>query len=248
MGTLPKTVEELSPQVAALLLAVCRSTQQWAPLTPCRSDTIEVLDLLKEHGLIEVPWPETAWRLPIKGYELPIEQLGWRYVWGAYPFASLSQALEDRLTEVAWHADMPVERLRLWEFLLASEAQGFLERQLEQHQFSPEWAQDLRWVMNRSEKMSLAKWRYVIWAAVRKGAAETQRVNSTPERVRKTIHDELEFRADKVASGAWGKAELIPKSNAPFNLAAQVLTLTVLPIAADYWTSVPSRWAAANSP
>lgn len=240
-GSVPGSVADLSPYELAGLLALRQSRHEWRPLTPTRELSIGVLRRLAERGLIRVPWPDEVWPATEVADTLSSEMLGWQYAWEAYPEAD---ELDELLQESLRHpAELPDTRLQLWNDLSYAETIRYAQRELEKHQLDAGWALDLGWVQRQSGCLSMARWRYVVWSGVRRGATELLRSRSMTL-AREAIQREYLRRAEMVRRGDLSLGQFSPQQKFPDSLLARVLVRHVLPIGEAYWTTAPDRWAA----
>jgi hypothetical protein len=204
--------------------------------------TLVVMNLLRELGIIEVPWPELRWDIQPEAEETPIESLQWRLSWDAYIRDGLLTALEEYLQSVPRDDYGLALRLRLWSDLSTAEAERFFEQQLEKHRFEPTWAQDLAFIHRDARPiLSIAQWRYCCWAATRHGASVAQQ-QRTPNAagVREAIYEELRRRVNNVGSGLWDNCSFPPYRPAPESALGRVFTTHLTRMGIGFWTTPPS--------
>lgn len=204
--------------------------------------TLAVLNLLREQGVIQVPWPELRWEVQPDAEETPIEQLQWRLTWKAYARAELPIALKDYLESVPRDDYGLAIRLRLWSDLAVVETERFFEQQLAKHRFDAGWAQDLVFVHRDTKNLlSAAQWRYCVWAATRHGASVSLQQH-TPDAagLREAIYAELKRRAARVCTGDWGNCSFAPYQNIPQSALGRIFTCHLTKLGLSYWMAPPS--------
>lgn len=203
--------------------------------------TLAALDLLREFGLIEVPWPQERWAIQPDAEETPIERLQWRYAWSTYARSAVHEALEDYLQSVPRDDYGLACRLQLWEELALAETEHFFEQQLTKHRFDAGWARDLAFVHRQSRStLSIAQWRYCVWAAVRHGGAlaQQQHVPDLPA-IREAIHGELRRRVGYVAGGQWDRCALPPFQRLPHSALGRLFVTQLVRSDLDFWSAPP---------
>ncbi|HUR39783.1 MAG TPA: hypothetical protein VM240_01305 [Verrucomicrobiae bacterium] len=238
----PPTIDDLGVRGSLYLGALLLGQGGRLPVAPTMRATLAVLDLLKEFGLIEVPWPEARWPVRPDAEETPIEQLQWRYAWGAYSRDALPEAIEEYLQSVPRDDYGLACRLKLWEELASAEAESFFEHQLVKHRFPADWARDLAFVQRQSpQNLSVSQWRYCVWAAVRHGGAlAQQQYTPDPAVLREGIFVELRRRVSHVAGGQWGACSLPPFQRLPQSALGRVFVRHLTGPEFDFWSAAPS--------
>jgi hypothetical protein len=238
----PPTVDDLGLRGCLYLAALLQAQGGRLRLAPTQRASLAALDLLRELGVIEVPWPEPRWAVRPDAEILPIEGMQWAYRWPAYTAASVSEALTDYLSSVPRDDYALGLRVRIWEELALGEAERFYEQQLAKHRFDPAWAADLPFVFRTAPPtLSIAQWRYCGWAAVRHGASwALQQPPGDSAGVREAIYAELKRRVGHVHSGAWGHCALPPFHPHPESALARTFVKQLCPAGVLYWTELPS--------
>ncbi|MBD8524427.1 hypothetical protein [Pseudomarimonas arenosa] len=226
-----------------MLALISANHQPNRSFAPTLRLTAELLERLAIRGVIELPWPDKRWLTASQGkHTLPFELLDWRYCWAAYPEAGLAELLEEQLKEHDWRVDCPESRFELWSELCFAEIENYAAYQLEKHQMDPEWAFDIEWMRRQVGRRSLARWKYIVWAGVRRGTQEKAKVGATNLSIRQAIRTEYIRRQDFVQGDSTFGA-FVPNQKRPFSVLCEILVLCVLPIGDSYWTVVPSDWA-----
>jgi hypothetical protein len=110
----PPTIDDLGVRGSLYLSALLHGQGGRLPIAATRRATLAVLELLREFGVIEVPWPLERWPIQPDAEETPLENLQWRYAWGAYTREALPEALEDYLQSVPRDDYGLACRLQLW--------------------------------------------------------------------------------------------------------------------------------------
>lgn len=238
----PQTIDELGVQGCLALCALLEAQSRRAPVSPTEKMTLSLMGVLRDHGIIETPWPQKQWSLDPTADTTPIESFQWRFSWESHIREGLEGFLEEFLGEVERDDFGLAVRQRFWFDLGAAESENFFEAQLSKHRFNPEWAQDLGFVIREARyMMSIAQWRYCCWAATRHGASLAQQM-TTPDqnRVREGIFLELTKRADRVAAGDWGNCSFAPANPRPSNAASRLFLAYLAPLGPNFWTAPPT--------
>lgn len=237
----PDTVDDLGLQGCLYLWALLTSQERRLLVAPTRRLTLTAMNVLREQGIIEVPWPEARWSATPAAEETPLEGLQWRQLWTVYEPAHLSTALEDYLQAVGKGDFEMAVRLRLWIEIGAAEVERFFEQQLVKHHFPSDWAQDMAFAYRENNLcLSLAQWRYCAWAAVRRGASLAMQQGIPGEHQREAIYRELRHRAAIVATGAWPNCALPPYHPTPESALARGFTKFLSKLGMTYWIGRPS--------
>lgn len=235
----PATVDDLGLQGCLYLWAMSTSQERRLPIAPTRRMTLKVMELLREQGVIAVPWPMAAWEAHPSAKQTPIEGLQWDLAWTVYEPLQLTLALEDYLVAVA-RDDLGMSlRWGLWMDLAAAEAECFYEQQLVKHHLPGDWSADLAFV-HRERDLSIAQWRYCAWAAVRRGASLALQFGPQQDAIRDAIFSELRRRASSVASGQWSRGALLPYQTTPGSALARGFVKLLAPLGINYWSVSPS--------
>ena len=246
----PASVDDLGLQGCLNLWALLTGQERRLAIAPTVRMTLIVMNLLREQGVIEVPWPNAIWAAKPEAEQTPLEGLQWSLIWSIYEPPLLLAALEDYLISVGRDELGLAIRLRLWIEIGSAEAEHFFEMQLEKHGFPLEWAQDIIFVyQDHQGQLSLAQWRYCAWAAVRRGASLAMQQGLVgADRVSEAIYHELRQRASIVASGAWSRCSLPPFQPTPQSALARGYTRWLTKLGMVYWTAIPSLEALLESP
>jgi hypothetical protein len=235
-----QTVDDLGLQGCLALSALLMAQDHRLPVAPTRKMTLTAMGVLRDAGVIQVPWPEAHWTAVPEAQQTPIEQLQWKLDWFAYEPEWLRESLTDYLDQLP-HDDYCIElRLQLWIDLVHGEAEWFFAQQLAKHHFDVAWAPDIAFVLKemRPGRLSASQWRYCGWAAARRGASVALQFGLQAPAVREAIYAELRKRAVNVASGAWACA-LAPGNPAPPSALGRCFTRHLAKLGQTYWNSPP---------
>jgi hypothetical protein len=197
---------------------------------------------LKTLGIIDAPWPDARWDLEPRAEITPIEGFQWLYVWAAYPRSSVYDAIVDLVESVASVAidEMDGEwRIKLWRSLSVAEIERYFRSQLIKHRFEGNWAADVEYAYRECRAaMSIARWRYCCWAAVRHGASwSRQHTHPDLNAIRDAIYGELGRRADHVCTGAWPSRSFPPSNPRPDNALGRLFVDLLSRVGNSYWTA-----------
>lgn len=242
MPQTPATVDDLGLQGCLTLWALITAQERRLPVAPTRRLTLAAMELLRDQGVIQVPFPNGRWEANPAALETPLEHLQWQLKWSVYEPAQLFLALEDYLASVEQDEAGLAIRLRLWTDLANAEGERFFELQLRKHRFPGQWAGDIAFAY-RGRHLSLAQWRYCIWAAVRHGASQATQFGPEADRIREAIYAELRRRADGITSGPWKGGALPPYHATPESAMARGFLKHLAPLGLGYWTSYASQQA-----
>jgi hypothetical protein len=235
----PATVDDLGLQGCLYLWALLASQQFRLPVAPTRRLTLVAMTLLREHGVIEVPWPEPRWPLMPGVQETPLENLQWRLTWPTYDETLLATALEEYLAGIGRDDFATAVRLRLWNELSAAETERYYEQQLIRHRLPGDWAQDAAFATRGGPShLSLSQWRYCAWAAVRHGASLAMQHGTQAEGLRESIYQELRKRANAVS--AWSNCAFPPRNSVPDNALSRGFTQKLTRLGGLFWSEPPS--------
>lgn len=245
MPSSPLTLDDLGIQGCLGLGALLLAQERRLPVAPTRRMTLALMVPLRDHGVIETPWPEARWELDPTADETPIEQIQWRYVWPHYMREGLLAALGEFLDDVPTDDQGLAWRARLWFDLGIADTERYFETLLAKNRFDPAWAQDLGFLVRElSLGMPLAQWRYCCWAAVRRGASIAQQEPGTDgQRLRDGIFAELKRRAGWVAAGGYAGCSFAPSSPMPGSAAARLFVTRLTRLGAAFWLT-PTSWEA----
>ena len=245
MPSVPLTLDDLGIQGCLGLAALLLAQERRLPVAPTRRMTLALMVPLRDHGVIETPWPEARWELDPTADVTPIEQIQWRYVWPHYVREGLLATLGEFLDDVPKDDQGLAYRARLWFDLGIADTERYFESLLAKNRFDPTWAQDLGFLVRElSLGMPLAQWRYCCWAAVRRGASLVQQEPSTDgQRLRETIFAELKRRAGWVAAGGYAACSFAPSSPVPSSAAARLFVTRLTQLGAAFWLT-PTSWEA----
>lgn len=202
--------------------------------------TLVAMGLLRDLKVIEVPWPHERWALQPDAEETPLEGLQWRYCWTTHTRDQLLPALEDYLESVPFDEYGLSIRLQFWKELAMSEVEGYLEFRLAKHRFAKAWARDLMFLHPKSTLLSVAQWRYCVWAATRHGGSVAQQqAVGEPSAVREAIYSELRRRMVSVLGG-WRECAFLPTQLAPSNSLSRAFVSHLCPRGFDFWGTPPT--------
>lgn len=239
-----RCVADLDVYAACGLLALLRGREERRPIAPTKAFTIQILETLRIRGVVEVPWPAARWELPPRGYLTPLEQLGWEYVWPEVELGGLGHHLEDFLQCNAGAPDMADQRLAVWQSLIRAECAEYFEFQLSKHGFDPTWSSDLDWLPARYwDELSLARWKYLIWSAVRHGAQECLRSQFDGKQTREAIARML-MSPQRFGFAIRGHFDgFLPKAPLPHSLMGDSFVRFAKKLGFLYWTEPPNESA-----
>lgn len=234
-------LEDLDAFAACGLAALVQSRDLRRPVAPTKAMTVRVLVALQARGIVALPWPEPQWELPPRGYLAPLEQLGWDYVWPAVELGGLGRAIEmtlqDRPRDGAYVDDL----VNVWRALVQAECVEYFEYQLGKHGLDRSWSCDLAWLPRHyADDLSLARWKYLIWSAVRQGAMQCMGtgfdIRQTRDAIAATLasSQRLGFATRNEFEGFLSKTSKTPHSL----MAAMFVRATGL--GRSYWTQPPS--------
>jgi hypothetical protein len=180
--------------------------------------------------------------LPPRGFLTPIEQLGWDYVWPEVELGGLGSDLEDFLQRNASAADMSDQRLAVWQALIRAECVEYFEFQLVKHGFDPAWSSDLDWLPARYlDELSLVRWKYLIWSAVRYGAQECLRSQFDPKQTREAIARML-TNTQRFGFAMRGNFDgFLPKVPMSYSLMGDSFIRFAKKLGFFYWTEPPNE-------
>lgn len=224
----------------AALLALLRSTNDRAPISPCAGLTQALACWLEQRGAIELAEDRNLLHAS-PAMRAIYDPLAWRVRWPNAGDPDLAAQVHARLAELTQGEDALGYKFTLWELLANAEVEGYLTHLLRKHGFDPDWALDAR---DQSERwkmgVSLAQMRYVAWASVREGAAAYLRSGGDPDEARTAIAQEIRRRARWVQSRPGAGYTFLP---APTTRQAVLLRLFLEDIARignQYWLVPPS--------
>lgn len=237
----PDNLYELGLRGSLYLAALLVAHDERVLVTPTESLTHTVMSLLRDRGVIEVPWPARSWDISPDAKKAHLEQLQWRLSWSVYEADRLGEALGDYFQEAVEDDALLPERVDLWRELAWAEAERFFEDQLLKHRLDGGWAQDLAFTQREIRVvLSAAEWRYCAWAAVRYAAAAVQRdPHLQPAALREALHRELGRRATKLVTGQWRKCTFPPFRPLPDNAAGRLFVTHLAQLGMDFWTLPP---------
>lgn len=237
----PSTVDDLGVDAALYLLALLLAQDRRRAVAPTRRLALSAMETLRDQGVIDVPWPLARWEADPAAETTPFEGLQWRYRWPAYHRELAAQALADFLEEIPRHEEAIALRIRLWKTLVAAEAQRFFDAQLERSLLPREWASDLQFVLDaQMDALSLAQWRYCVWAAVRQGAAMSAERRHSEATIRERVFAEIQRRASAIASGRWVMQGFDSRAGEAVSALSLAFLRHLAPIGAAYDQQAPS--------
>lgn len=239
---LSRCLEDLDVYAACGLHALVLSRDIRRPVTPTRTATIRMLEALRTRGIIEVPWPQAQWELPPRGYLAPVEQLGWDYVWKEIELGGLGRAIEVHLDDRCRDDIFKDQLVEVWRELVRAECVEYFEYQLGKHGMDRSWSCDLDWLPKSfQDELSLARWKYLIWSAVRQGAMESLASGFDAAQTRNAIAAML---TNPLRLGYARRPEFhgfAPKVASPHSLMAQFFVGSAAQLGMAYWEEAPSR-------
>lgn len=233
------TIDDLGLQASIYLAALLRAQEERISVTPASRLTLAMMVELKTLGIIDAPWPEARWDLEPRAEITPIEGFQWLYAWAAYPRDSVHEAIVELIESVRLKEMDSEWRVKLWQSLSVAEIESYFGLQLAKHRFEREWASDIEYVYRDFRPaMSIARWRYCCWAAVRHGASSSLRqVRPDPNTVREAIYSELRKRADQVCTGEWPGCTFPPTNLRPQNALGRLFVDQLSTVGSGYWNS-----------
>ena len=240
--TPPPTIDDLGVRGCLYLAALLGAQERRLPVAPTLRSTAIVMDLLRELGLIEVPWPEPRWEVRPDAEETPIERLQWKFIWDTHQRDGLLVSLEEYLQSIPRDDYGLGLRLQLWEELAVAEAERFFEQQLTKHHFEASWARDLAFVHRDTHPaLSIGQWRYCCWAATRHGGSVAQQ-QRTPDMnaIREAIYAELRRRVGYVGNGTWTNCSFPPSQPKPESALGRAYTTHLTRFGPSFWTAPPA--------
>lgn len=244
-----RCLKDLDLFAACGLAALVQSRDVHRPVTPTKAMTIRVLHALEQRGIIALPWPEARWELPPRGYLAPLEQLGWDYHWSAHELGGLGRSIEQALEDRPHDGDYVDEAVQTWRALIQAECIEYFEFQLSKHGLDPSWSSDLAWLPRHYlDDLSLARWKYLIWSAVRQGTMQFMGSGFDARPAREAIAATL---ASTQRLGFAKRDEFdgfVPRTAAPHSLMAAVFVRQAK-LGRAYWAQPPSLlgWEAHRS-
>ncbi|MGY4516275.1 hypothetical protein [Lysobacter sp. HA18] len=189
---------------ALFLLALLTAQSERRPVAPTRRMTLEGLGLLRDHAVIALPSPLPRWEAEPRAEETPMEGLQWRYDWSAYQRADLVAALSDYLESISTDEEAVELRLTTWRQLVKAECQQYFEFYLTRIHLPVDWAADVEFLLgNSAVELSLAQWRYCLWAAARQGGSMAAQKAYAETAIREAMFEDAKRRAAAIASGRW---------------------------------------------
>lgn len=235
-----RCLEDLDLFASCGLAALAQSRDVHRPVTPTKAMTVLVLQALEQRGILALPWPKARWELPPRGYLAPVEQLGWDYVWPTVELGGLGNAIELVLEDRARDSVYVDEVVQTWRSLVQAECADYFEYQLGKHGLDRSWTSDLAWLPRHYlDDLSLARWKYLIWSAVRHGTMQCMGSGFDPRQTREAIRTTL---ASGQRLGFARREEFdgfIPRTSVPHSLMAALL-VRVTQLGQSYWTQPPS--------
>lgn len=200
----PSSIDDLGVDGALYLLALLIAQSHRRAVTPTRQFTLQALSLLRDQGVIALPWPLPQWEVEPEAERTPFEDLQWRYSWLPGPRQELVERLAAYLEGVPRTEEGIELRVRLWQQLVRAESQQYLEWHLARSNLPVEWAVDSQFLINLpGQALSLGQWRYCLWAAVRHGSTLVAQQVHPLASIRERMFDEARRRSDAIASGRW---------------------------------------------
>jgi hypothetical protein len=235
-----RCLEDLDLFAAYGLAALVQSREVHRPVTPTKAMTIRLLEALQQRGIVALPWPEARWELPPRGYLAPLEQLGWDYGWAELPIGGLGHAIEQALDDRPRDEAHTEQVIQVWRALVRAECVEYFEFQLGKHGMDRSWSCDLDWLPRHySDALSLARWKYLIWSAVRHGAMHCMGSGFDRSQTRDAVATTLSS-PQRYGFAVGGQFDgFLPKHARPHSLMAdRFVRLTQLGF--SYWSQPPS--------
>jgi len=240
MPSPPATVDDLGVEGALYLHALLAAQAGRRPVTPTRKLTLQAMGVLRDVGVIALPFPEARWAADPDAESTPLADLQWRYAWPAYARDQVRDALADFLGEVATDEGAVELRIRIWRVLLKAECQQYFEFQLARSYLPAECALDIEFLVGGpGVELSLAQWRYCLWAAVREGGALSARRCFDDATLRQRIFDEAKRRSGLIASGRWTTEGFGARADEPVSGLSRAFLRHLAPIGDAFFLAAP---------
>jgi hypothetical protein len=224
------------------VIALMRSVGTRRPLCPTEAMSLNLMARLAEIGVIECGWPE-EWSPDSAVHLTPGEGVAWRYDPSAPEELALHAYSITHLVTAATDPETEPERTEFWWRLAEAEAESYLSYQLDRYRLNPAWATEISKYFRSVGPLTIAEWRYCVWAAARRGAAEYLSSDGDEDATSHAVLTELLWRARQIHSGTWANMSFVPLQREPYTLLAQVFAQFLVPPGLDYWTSAPADWS-----
>jgi hypothetical protein len=238
-----RCLEDLDALAACGLAALVQSREVRRPVTPTKAMTVKVLADLQARGIVALPWPQSQWELPPRGFLAPLEQLGWDYVWPSVELGGLGRAIETTMQDRPRDGAQIDDLVAAWRALVQAECVEYFEHQLGKHGMDRSWSCDLAWLPRHyQDDLSLARWKYLLWSAVRQGAMESLASGSDLVQTRNAVSAMLTNPHRMGYARRPDFDGFVPASAQPHSLMAQVF-LRCSELGRRYWTHPPAAWA-----
>jgi len=153
--------------------------------------------------------------------------------------------LQDRPHDACHHDEL----VDVWRALVQAECTEYFEFQLEKHGMERSWSCDLGWLPKHLvDDLSLGRWKYLIWSAVRQGAMDSFATGPSSAQTRNSVVAMLTNPHRLGYARRGGFEGFLPNSPHPHSLMAQVFLRSAARLGMDYWTKPPSPvWLTRNS-
>lgn len=237
----PTSIDDLGVDGALYLLALLIAQSQRRAVTPTRQFTLQTLAILRDQGVIALPWPLPQWEVEPHAERTPFEGLQWRYSWSPCPRQELIERLGLHLRAVPLTEDGIALRVRLWQQLVRAESQQYLEWHLARSNLPIEWASDAQFLIDLpGHVLSLGQWRYCFWAAVRHGSTLVAQQVHPLASIRERMFDEARRRSDAIASGRWTVPGFDARADEPGSALTRVYLEHLAQIGAAFYQLPPT--------
>lgn len=242
---LPTTLDELGIPAVLDLGALLVAQAQRLPVAPTHRGTFALLGRLRDLGVIELPWPEPRWAVPVDACETPLEAVQWRLTPSFGSRRDLTDVATDRLRQTRWDETSGASGVATWRELSVMEGERYFEYQLAKHHLDPQWAQDIGYVQQGlGAVLSAANWRYCAWATVRHAASlMAQALRADPAGLRQAMYADLRRRALSLATGEWTQGTFVPRQPLPDSALSRLFASDLTGLGSAFWTSAPSLQA-----
>lgn len=171
-----------------------------------------------------------------------MEQLSWDYIWKEVELGGLGQAIETDLYDRCRDDIFKDQLVTAWRELIRAECAEYFEYQLGKHGMDRSWSCDLDWLPKSfQDELSLARWKYLIWSAVRHGAMESLASGFDTAQTRNAIAGMLTNPLRLTYARRPDFHGFLPNSASPHSLMADIFVRSVSQLGMAYWEQPPSR-------
>lgn len=227
-------------------LALRRATREPAPLSPSSALTIELVRRLTANGAISTQ--DDNHRLPYDEVERTLyDPIVFKWNAGADPAGLTDVALAARIQERIKNPGIVDEVVATWRLLAEGELEGYLQYLLRKHGLPTYWAISARALAKTwLPELSLAKLRYVVWAAIRAAASTYMCTNGDLDQTRRHLENALRKRPAWLASEPSVGLAFLPSPEQKVPLTVSTFLRDVANLGTAYWSAPPSVEALAR--